>query len=54
MKARLGDWECNLREWKMGKECIGAGGVGPGMRTSLIICLSVGSFDRGETEWQGR
>ena len=19
MKARLGDWECNLREWRMGK-----------------------------------
>ena len=19
MKARLGDWECNLKEWRMGK-----------------------------------
>ena len=54
VKARLETGNVIWENGGWGRGCIGAGDVGPGMRTSPIICLSVGSFGRGETEWQGR
>ena len=43
VKARIGDWDCNLKEWKLGRGVHRCGHVGLNLQIWGTICWGVGS-----------